>query len=919
MTPKEYKEMMAYLTRSGIKDQVKFASDIGKPVDKFEVQQIKLFNEFNTRNPRTGKAGGGMLVQPGFGGVRQGYAAPLNLKRNIEQIKKTKNPELKNKFGFRTMYDIPEGTPGYLGKAGERAVFNTKADAERFVKEDFPKIVSPSRTDETNKTKIKELFKKGKTNQQVATALKTNVTTVKRIKKDLGLDVVKKKQLEGIKQKFLKLKDLAEETNKGFKYVQMKDLLEQVGLRGNYSPSDVKNFTKYNIPKLESAQDKVRKAFKFLTSNPNKPVEELFSFNSQIAKLTGTNQNTVSTILSDLPEYQEFKPIMNKLIIPASRARLTGKDMVLADLIEEVENVRPTGGGDILRSARNTPEYFIMENAKRHVNQGGTKVIFTRMPGDLDDTGKLISTTDAEFIYKGKKYTYDDLLRTGRKNFSEVYKVFDDLDELLDKPVIHPLTKQKINFSTLMKEAYNKGAGYGYDRIPYAIDHFKQVKEEPFTNLRVTSARLNSSAGVIKQKEFQAKQGAFGEEKTKLYSPENVKKNLKKMGYDFTKDINKLFEDEIKLANDILVKKRVLKKPIQIAQEYQLIEGQRLKSPSGSGAVTLGALDVPSMFKRLSPATRKLVSGFGGAILPEVFFYQLDKRNRMSKGQSEKEAAAGALESGTLGAYDNKAYMEGLKETAKSMGVDSNSFDSAYQLNLLTKNYEQNNFNYERQYLNLLEAGEEKRAEDLKKNFDRYTKETQNKYALLSNNISDNVMNTVGASPLIMKEGRENITQQQFEKPFFDMQDAAMEKLKREKQKAFPTQSRQVDTAAGSVGEGFYKAFDSLTQGAKNLLQGRTIPFGPDRLRPLESEREQEARFLKEMDPRELFLYNKARGITYDQPITSADFENLKYENPGLFAGGGIAKLAGVSSGPPPESGPNSQGLQGLMKRVRNR
>ena len=36
-------------------------------------------------------------------------------------------------------------------------------------------------------------------------------------------------------------------------------------------------------------------------------------------------------------------------------------------------------------------------------------------------------------------------------------------------------------------------------------------------------------------------------------------------------------------------------------------------------------------------------------------------------------------------------------------------------------------------------------------------------------------------------------------------------------------------------------------------------------------------------------------------------------------AGGGIAKQAGVSSGPPPESGPMSQGLQGLMKRVRNR
>jgi len=35
------------------------------------------------------------------------------------------------------------------------------------------------------------------------------------------------------------------------------------------------------------------------------------------------------------------------------------------------------------------------------------------------------------------------------------------------------------------------------------------------------------------------------------------------------------------------------------------------------------------------------------------------------------------------------------------------------------------------------------------------------------------------------------------------------------------------------------------------------------------------------------------------------------------FAGGGIAKLAGISSGPPPESGPNSQGLPGLLKRVK--
>jgi hypothetical protein len=35
-----------------------------------------------------------------------------------------------------------------------------------------------------------------------------------------------------------------------------------------------------------------------------------------------------------------------------------------------------------------------------------------------------------------------------------------------------------------------------------------------------------------------------------------------------------------------------------------------------------------------------------------------------------------------------------------------------------------------------------------------------------------------------------------------------------------------------------------------------------------------------------------------------------------MAAGGGIAKMAGDRSGPPPQSGPNSQGLQGLFNRA---
>jgi len=58
MTPKEYKQMMDYLTRSGIKNQVKFASDIARPDPKPVVKEIELFNAFNKRNPM---AGGGRI------------------------------------------------------------------------------------------------------------------------------------------------------------------------------------------------------------------------------------------------------------------------------------------------------------------------------------------------------------------------------------------------------------------------------------------------------------------------------------------------------------------------------------------------------------------------------------------------------------------------------------------------------------------------------------------------------------------------------------------------------------------------------------------------------------------------------------------------------------------------------------------
>ena len=68
MTPKEYKEMMAYLTRSGIRKQVKFASDVARPDPKPVVQEIEAINAFMKRNPQ---ADGGRIGFDNGGKVKK--------------------------------------------------------------------------------------------------------------------------------------------------------------------------------------------------------------------------------------------------------------------------------------------------------------------------------------------------------------------------------------------------------------------------------------------------------------------------------------------------------------------------------------------------------------------------------------------------------------------------------------------------------------------------------------------------------------------------------------------------------------------------------------------------------------------------------------------------------------------------------
>ena len=88
---------------------------------------------------------------------------------------------------------------------------------------------------------------------------------------------------------------------------------------------------------------------------------------------------------------------------------------------------------------------------------------------------------------------------------------------------------------------------YGDSVVPYNVDHYKSIIDEPFTSLRVLPRRINTAAGnIISFDEMDITKPELAGK----YSDAGKEMQLKKIGYNYNQSIDDLIEAELKLKGN---------------------------------------------------------------------------------------------------------------------------------------------------------------------------------------------------------------------------------------------------------------------------------------------------------------------------------------------------------------------------------
>jgi hypothetical protein len=289
--------------------------------------------------------------------------------------------------------------------------------------------------------------------------------------------------------------------------------------------------------------------------------------------------------------------------------------------------------------------------------------------------------------------------------------------------------------------------------------------------------------------------------------------------------------------------------------------------------------------KTLSMAAKTPGKLFG---IGDVLLGYLDYTNNEPM-MSKAKAYQSMLQAMSFGIYKggDEQNLKEIKQKFIANGGDGEIFDQVVDLN--KSNFDMMEYieNIKRSYKDLSGAGYEDIAKKQMKSALNNVKTMGEKNLDKFEQYKTDLAVSEAGSPIQIKDVMQ---------PAKDVKKAAFDLFEEEQIKNYPTTSKQVNTESGPIAEKIYNSILTKDSYKKLLPQNwlstfnQMIPFMP--FKPV-TEKEKQAALIKNMEPRERYLYNLARGEDPDNPMTISETANFMDKNKKAigFAEGGITGL----------------------------
>jgi len=938
MNPLKYAQMMKYLTRAKKVNpelpDVFPASKAPIPAKTKIVEEMEAVNRFVRANPRTEKAGGGMLVQPGFGGTRQGYAKD---KRGFgsEKGPKFKAPS-KNQLTQVELIDLfeKEFGPEYKFKRGSLSGPGIREGVQQpnyfrlMLKDLLDRKAIPTRGEQVR-------FVWNKPNAQQLDFIKTFIDAP-----IIGQQTIQ--NMEILNKKFGK--KLSKASGKKF---FLNDLTIDMA-RKALEDAGVKNVT---TSKLARAMTRLAQTYqgKLFQNQPNIKINKkagnfIFQSFNELDQYHPWRQGSYEAVLDDIDA------ALGKKVGNLSAFKVKFKEKMLERYPNRKFNFNEVFSISTSANRGSYPYAYFVDLTEDAMNKGA----LASLQGKASIAEGKIQENITKYRRTGNIKFYNEAVRvadvynnTTRKNFLDSKKVLDYEKKYGIKPNAY-----KIEIGSQKQVS---------DKLNFAKNFYKNSDLNKWKNMGIDIDSHSGQKGYVKT--FDTK--TLPENvmtAPELFTKESVLREQKIID---DKKLNKFFEQNKKLIATLSKDPRCNRGLKSQGGRAGFQDGN---PPSLDVCYQGGIKNINSGMKNVTPAQAKNFAAFANraaslgrgvmkyGIVPEALYVAADSLIRVGMGDNFNEAFLRATE------YLRPGDQTKLAETLEADRFFGPEIAGIINKSLSYKNELAKVQSLEDQKANLenLSGGDEfdyigDLSQDVK-NIDAQIKQAtdnlNNKFKITdaeriyAERMQDEVDDARGAGSLFtkLKSKFRDVGQDQSDIETLGVPEKTQEDLNKRMLPRAPTIYKVKDgkLITKNLSESSFDEIRDHVQllrsvgikdSSKNLLEQRNVLRGM----PLS---QQEQIFGKEAtygasgtmgEPINKPVFKRPENVIGDMEKEIVGQTNVA--NPfdidisdigtGLrgfsAAGGGIAKQAGVSSGPPPESGPMSQGLQGLMKRVRNR